>query len=304
MDISELIKNFMRGFKDDHKIIIWLISFLTFLSIFNIATPFIPIFSGVGIPLSAILSTLVWMIMLRKPRPEKIGEVNKPQEEPESSKSINVTTMITIAGGLIVILIILVYVFSQFVPSKGDFQKILDNQRTAGLNPTERRELEEAILKVVNDIKKEEEKREALNSEIVDETVNRILAERNFLNRDEVQKLVEEIIVGLDSKYVKKDEGIPSLPTLTPQDPSCLITPLNHYPSVAIRKSPIENATYIDTLYQGRQMFVIGHNGGEVNRTRWWLVQVDDNVYGWINSSVVTEIDEVNCMRLKQFPGY
>ena len=84
----------------------------------------------------------------------------------------------------------------------------------------------------------------------------------------------------------------------------CTITPLEQYSNVGVRKSPeVTDTNLIRALYRGDELQAIGHNGRTVNVDRWWLVDLGDEEYAWVNSSVVEEITEFSCALLEQVPG-
>jgi hypothetical protein len=84
----------------------------------------------------------------------------------------------------------------------------------------------------------------------------------------------------------------------------CYITPLAQYSNVGVRKSPeVTDKNLIQVLYRGDQIQAIGHNGRTTNVDRWWLVDLGDEEYAWVNSSVVEEITEHSCALLEKVPG-
>jgi hypothetical protein len=87
---------------------------------------------------------------------------------------------------------------------------------------------------------------------------------------------------------------------------TCFITPLAEYSSVSIRQSPeVADDNFIRGLYRGEQIEVIGHNGGTIGSSRWWLVQYgpeDSPLFGWVSSSVVGEVNAAVCGALTQYP--
>jgi|CXWK01.1.fsa_nt_gi hypothetical protein len=92
--------------------------------------------------------------------------------------------------------------------------------------------------------------------------------------------------------------------TATAEAMICTITPLAQYANVGVRKSPeVTETNLIRALYRGDELQAIGHNGRTVNVDRWWLVDLGDEEYAWVNSSVVEEITEFSCALLEQVPG-
>lgn len=90
----------------------------------------------------------------------------------------------------------------------------------------------------------------------------------------------------------------------TAEATACYITPLEQYSSVGVRKSPgVAETNLIRALYRGDQLQAIGHNGRTANVDRWWLVDLGDEEYAWVNSSVVEEVTEFSCALLEQVPG-
>ncbi len=84
----------------------------------------------------------------------------------------------------------------------------------------------------------------------------------------------------------------------------CTITPLEQYSNVGVRKSPeVTETNLIRALYRGDELQAIGHNGHTANVDRWWLVDLGDEEYAWVHSSVVEEITEFSCAQLEQVPG-
>jgi hypothetical protein len=88
---------------------------------------------------------------------------------------------------------------------------------------------------------------------------------------------------------------------------TCFIQAAAAYSSVAVRQSPeVADNNLIRGLYRGDQMKVIGHDGGTVDGSRWWLVQYGTEeapLYGWVSSSVVDEVNPDICNALTQYPG-
>lgn len=88
---------------------------------------------------------------------------------------------------------------------------------------------------------------------------------------------------------------------------TCFITPLADYSSVSVRQSPeVADDNFIRGLYRGEQMEVIGHNGGTVDGSRWWLVAYgpeESPIFGWVSSSVVGEVNPGVCSGLTQYPS-
>ena len=92
--------------------------------------------------------------------------------------------------------------------------------------------------------------------------------------------------------------------TATAEAEICTITPLEQYANVGVRKSPeVTDTNLIRALYRGDELQAIGHNGRTANVDRWWLVDLGDEEYAWVNSSVVEEITEHSCALLEQVPG-
>lgn len=86
----------------------------------------------------------------------------------------------------------------------------------------------------------------------------------------------------------------------------CYITPEIGFANVAIRLSPSDKSDYVGAFSQGQKLYVIGHNGGRINQDRWWLVKIGDDSdkqFGWVASWVVTEINEMECIKVEKAPG-
>jgi hypothetical protein len=90
----------------------------------------------------------------------------------------------------------------------------------------------------------------------------------------------------------------------TAEAETCYITPLEQYSNVGVRRLPeVTETNLIRALYRGDRLQAIGHNGRTANVDRWWLVDLGDEEYAWVNSSVVEEITEFSCALLEQVPG-
>jgi hypothetical protein len=87
---------------------------------------------------------------------------------------------------------------------------------------------------------------------------------------------------------------------------TCFIEPLADYSSVAVRQSPeVADDNFIRALYRGERIEVIGHNGGTIGGSRWWLVRYgpeESPLFGWVSSSVVGEVNPTVCAGLTQYP--
>jgi hypothetical protein len=85
----------------------------------------------------------------------------------------------------------------------------------------------------------------------------------------------------------------------------CYVRPL--YRAVNVRITPEErDDNFLTFLMQREQVRVIGHNGGTINTTRWWLIELPNETeerrkQGWIASSVVKEINLSACNTLPQY---
>jgi len=126
--------------------------------------------------------------------------------------------------------------------------------------------------------------------------VSNILSELGYVTQEDVVAIAQTQI-----SLVATQTAIAKLTT-------CYITPEVGVGQVAIRNSPSDKSEFVGAFGEGQRLYVVGHNGGRVNQDRWWLVEItrDDihKTYGWVASWVVTELNEVDCMRIEVTPGY
>ena len=90
---------------------------------------------------------------------------------------------------------------------------------------------------------------------------------------------------------------------------TCYVQPI--YRAVYVRFTPKEpeegeENNYHSVLSQREIVRVIGHNGGNINNTRWWLLELpneqeDSRKHGWVWSGVVKEINLSACDNLPQY---
>jgi hypothetical protein len=122
------------------------------------------------------------------------------------------------------------------------------------------------------------------------------------VQRQEVLTLLNE------SGFVTEQEVIAIIEAQAAKElaETCFVQPLAEYSSVSIRQSPeVADNNFIRALYRGEQIKVIGHDGGEIGSSRWWLVQYgteDAPLFGWVSSSVVGEVNPTVCAALTQYP--
>lgn len=89
----------------------------------------------------------------------------------------------------------------------------------------------------------------------------------------------------------------------------CYVQPLDS--NVNVRKTPKvpgpgEEDNYLTLLSPREVVRVIGHNGGGINSTRWWLIELSSETdeikqQGWVASFVVKEINLSACENLPQY---
>lgn len=127
----------------------------------------------------------------------------------------------------------------------------------------------------------------------------------NSTQIQEIQGILEE------AGYVKEEDvvrifqtqsAVVATQTAEAKTMSCLIEAKGQ---VAVRKFP-ESDVIIGYIFEGEQISVIGHDGGEVNYDKWWQIEIQHGngaVYGWVASWVVNEINESECAKLQQMPG-
>jgi hypothetical protein len=135
------------------------------------------------------------------------------------------------------------------------------------------------------------------NIELSDEqeaSVINTLQSLGFTSVEDVEKIAEKVI----EKHATQ--------TAIARLSSCYVTPESDITSVAIRESSSRDSKNIGTLSSGQKLHVVGHNGKRINQDLWWLVEysnLDEIYYGWVASSVVTEMNEIECLKLEQVPG-
>ena len=89
----------------------------------------------------------------------------------------------------------------------------------------------------------------------------------------------------------------------------CYVQPLDS--NVNVRKTPKvpgpgEEDNYLTLLSPREVVRVIGHNGGGINSTRWWFIELSSETdeikqQGWVASFVVKEINLSACENLPQY---
>ncbi len=210
--------------------------------------------------------------------------------------------VITIVGA---VLLIVLYIITLAV-SPTEYvttEEFRDNLSVMGLSDTQ-------VVQVDNLISE----RLTSGDYISQQTLELILNQQG-LNEIQVAQLVSILE---KSGYIKRDEipavvrneiAIIATETKIAEMTSCRVKPLPNYASVSIRSLPRANeANQKSFLSAGGEVIVVGHNNGEVNIDKWWLVDYGhggskDNL-GWVASWVVVEINETECIRVKVAPGY
>lgn len=135
-------------------------------------------------------------------------------------------------------------------------------------------------------------------SPVQQSAVKKLLDDLGYVTADDAEKISESI--------AKTQIALVATQTAVAKITRCYITPESWYANVAIRLSPSDKSDYVGSFAQGQNLYVIGHNGGRINQDRWWLVEVGNEPnkkYGWVASWVVTEINEMECVKVEKAPG-
>lgn len=91
------------------------------------------------------------------------------------------------------------------------------------------------------------------------------------------------------------------------REATCFVTALPELRRVNIRSTPsLEEDNWIGGLDETQQLEVVGHSGGTMNYSRWWLVAIpakadQSEKRGWVHSSAVQEINEAACVSVPEF---
>lgn len=151
--------------------------------------------------------------------------------------------------------------------------------------------------------------------------VHKILEDGKYITQQDIQTIGlndEQIKQIKEFGFVDKDDVVDISRTeiaayvtmmaseVTPEASNCFIEGYTRFSTVTIRKRPTITSSAVGYVMPGDRYHVIGHDGGEINIDRWWLIElqkVNDVKYGWVSSPYVKEINPGDCMQLQASSG-
>ena len=131
------------------------------------------------------------------------------------------------------------------------------------------------------------------------QTVKNLLDELGYVTKDDVEIIAQNIYL--------TQVALGATQTAIEKATSCYVTPEETYSTVYVRESDSESSAPLGAISGEQKLFVTAHNGGRINQDMWWLVEFGDDengqVYGWIASSAVKEINEDECYKVEKSQG-
>jgi len=127
--------------------------------------------------------------------------------------------------------------------------------------------------------------------------VESLLESEGFLTKNDLS--IEATVIAMES----------AVNAQATEEATCYIQPINY--DVNVRKTPElpeddGDDNFLTSLLTREKVRVIGHNGGDINADRWWLIELSTQVegkkmQGWVASNVVKEINMDACDRMPQY---